>query len=313
MNNINITSSKSIGTVSVDMDGLWVILRYLGYKCELYPDHIFDSTLPIFFDLFDKYEIQATFFVNVLDLRIPQKKALILEIIRRGHEVGNHGLTHSYLNGLTASEKKKEIIESTQILEEAIGEKILGFRAPGYDIDAATLDILEELDYLYDASVFPTSITLLLLISQKILARKKKSNFGGFKSCLASLEPYRPNRGKIQNKGNRNIIEIPISTVPLLRIPFHFSYALLAGMGLFKLGINLIKFRKLTVNYLFHLLDLVDIKSDKRFQPIIGAKQSAGKRLSMAEDVIRTLKENFQLMPIKNACEIFISLEQDNQ
>ena len=48
----------------------------------------------------------------------------------------------------------EEIERAHELLSEVAGERIQGFRAPGYDISAEILGVLEDLGYLYDSSIF---------------------------------------------------------------------------------------------------------------------------------------------------------------
>jgi hypothetical protein len=52
--------------------------------------------------------------------------------------------------------------------------------------------------------------------------KERKELFGAFKEGLRPVKPY---RWKLRN--NQNILEIPVTTIPIVKIPFHLSYLLI--------------------------------------------------------------------------------------
>jgi len=83
---------------------------------------------------------------------------LIRAISERGHEVASHGYAHQRIDTQSADKFREETRRSKQIIEDAIGQPIIGYRAASYSITAKSiwaLDILREEGFLYDSSVFP--------------------------------------------------------------------------------------------------------------------------------------------------------------
>ncbi|RJS71849.1 DUF3473 domain-containing protein [Methanophagales archaeon] len=167
---------------------------------HLRKDQVEDAVKPLL-QLLNKYNVSATFFVvGEVAERHPE---LIEKIYEEGHEVASHGYSHKRLHELGKEKFEEDIRKSTTILESLIKEKIIGFRAPSYSIDQDTiwaLDILENLGYKYDSSVFP-------------LRFRKKSLYG---IRNAPLYPYSPSKEDITKESddkNRKIIEFPLSVV----------------------------------------------------------------------------------------------------
>lgn len=105
-------------------------------------------------DLLDKYEVKATFFVlGWIAEKIP---SLVMEISRRGHEIASHGFSHRLNNdaSLTHNDLKSDIKASKKTLEEITGKEVIGYRAPSFSISDEVLDILQEVGYKYDSSLF---------------------------------------------------------------------------------------------------------------------------------------------------------------
>jgi len=98
----------------------------------------------------------ATFFVvGEIALKYPN---LVHAIHRAGHEVASHSWEHRSLLSLTADEFREDTRKSKDILEQVTGEAVLGYRAPTFSVVRRTawaLDILAELGFLYDSSIFP--------------------------------------------------------------------------------------------------------------------------------------------------------------
>jgi len=107
-------------------------------------------------DLLREHGVQATFFVlGWIAGRCP---ALVREIHREGHEIACHGNSHRRVGTQSRLEFRGDIRDSKAALEDLIGERVLGYRAPSYSISLQTLwafDELVEAGYLYDSSVFP--------------------------------------------------------------------------------------------------------------------------------------------------------------
>ncbi len=100
--------------------------------------------------------IRATFFVlGWVAKRSPQ---LVRDIHAAGHEVACHGLTHQTVYTQTPEVFRAETTEAKQRLEDATGAPVRGYRAATYSITARSLwalDILEQLGFAYDSSIFP--------------------------------------------------------------------------------------------------------------------------------------------------------------
>ena len=107
-------------------------------------------------DILDNHYTKATFFiVGWIAEKHPE---LVKEINERGHEVGCHSYKHQRITTLSRDSFRKDTKKSKDILENIIGRKVLGYRAPSYTITKNTLwalDILAELGFQYDSSIFP--------------------------------------------------------------------------------------------------------------------------------------------------------------
>jgi polysaccharide deacetylase family protein (PEP-CTERM system associated) len=99
---------------------------------------------------------KATFFV--LGWVAERHGPLISAIQQRGHEVASHGYAHQRIYLQTPEQFRQETRRSKQILEDAIGHSVIGYRAASYSITKDclwALEILQEEGFKYDSSIFP--------------------------------------------------------------------------------------------------------------------------------------------------------------
>jgi len=108
-------------------------------------------------DLLDEFDTKATFFV--LGWIGEQNPRLVREIVSRGHEVASRGFYHRSLKNLTSDEFREDLRKTNRILEDASGQKIIGYRSAEklhYGKDSWIFNILAEEGFVYDASFLPT-------------------------------------------------------------------------------------------------------------------------------------------------------------
>jgi len=220
--------------VHVDLDGASHIYKAHGWKYDLRGDPLFASGLKNLLAFLDSNSIRATLFTIASDLDDPQKLELLKEAVHQGHEIASHSLSHADFRKLSFEEKRVEIAESREKLQENLSTTVTGFRTPSYHVDRDTLELLETCEYRYDSSVFPT------------LESAKKIQVPIIKEY-----PYHPLYGS-------SIFEIPLPGYKPAPFPFHPCYSLLLGDWYFKPGLK--RFRKTgyPLVLLFHLTDFSD-------------------------------------------------------
>lgn len=85
---------------------------------------------PVLLDLLDAFQTKAVFFV--IGEKVRRHPELAREIVRRGHELGNHTLSHPHPTFWCAGPKRtrREIEGGSRAIEEVTGVKPRWFRAP---------------------------------------------------------------------------------------------------------------------------------------------------------------------------------------
>ena len=121
---------------------------------ESYPSRVEDSTYRVL-DLLDRNQVKGTFFI--LGWVADKKPHLVREIVKRGHEPACHSYWHRLIYKLTPAEFREDTLRAKNVIEQAAGEPVYGYRAPSFSVLERSfwaLDILAELGFRYDSSVF---------------------------------------------------------------------------------------------------------------------------------------------------------------
>lgn len=105
-------------------------------------------------ELFAAHGARATFFfLGEVAERYP---TLVRRVAAAGHEIGSHGYAHRHLSRHLSHEFRADVARSLDVLQNAVGAPVLGFRAPYFAIKAGVhwpIELLGELGLRYDSSI----------------------------------------------------------------------------------------------------------------------------------------------------------------
>jgi peptidoglycan/xylan/chitin deacetylase (PgdA/CDA1 family) len=226
----------------------------------------FYAAVPRFLDALDRVGARATFFAIGRDLRSEANRSALREIAARGHEVGNHSHTHPYdFCTLSRAGKREEIGRCESAIADTLGERPVGFRAPSGDVDGETHEILAERGYHYDASLTPTPLLWLFMLYARRYVERERYRLGRPAYALAPTHPYLPRAGKLHRPRGPGrgdgpaLVEIPISALPGIRIPFYGTLLRRLGIRGFDVLTRLHPTRW-PLHVGFHALDLMDLR-----------------------------------------------------
>ena len=107
-------------------------------------------------NLLERHRCRATFFI--LGWVAEREPSLVRDIVQSGHEVACHSHLHRRVHTLTPAEFREDVTRARGVIEDAAGAAVVGFRAPTFSITRQSLwalEILAELGFLYDSSIFP--------------------------------------------------------------------------------------------------------------------------------------------------------------
>ena len=273
-----------------DVDNVRLYEREHGVAESFDPHRIYDQALPILLDLIEQAGARATFFVVGQDAALKSCREFCLLARSRGHEIGNHTFSHrGDLYRLSFADKEREIAACDDVLSSLLGEPIRAFRAPGYYLDRDVLEILMARGYLYDSSVLPGVVNQLMgAVIRWQSGRAIDKTFGRRRYALASQAITRITSSK---DPTRSILELPIATLPLVRLPVHTTFIFLLGMGYFRLAAALLgRFQRDSV-FLFHAIDTLDYPADGELSSKVPAlRYSLQERRSMLAEMLRRLQ-----------------------
>lgn len=121
---------------------------------------------------------------------------LIREMHDRGHEIASHGYGHVEIFKQSRQQFEADVRRSKDVLEQIVGARLKGYRAPDFSIVQDTLwcfDTLAELGFEYDSSIFPV----------------RHSRYG--------IPDWPATPVAVELSNGQRIIEIPVATFSLLR------------------------------------------------------------------------------------------------
>lgn len=140
------------------------------YHTCLVPDYVHPESRPALSDELDwllpellerlaERECTATFFVlGEVAERLPGR---IREIAEAGHEIASHGYLHLRAGWRSAAVFRSDVERCKDLLEDLVGEPVLGFRAPEWSLrglGSSRLPIVAELGFVYDSSLLPCPV-----------------------------------------------------------------------------------------------------------------------------------------------------------
>ncbi len=253
---------RKAAAITFDMDELDVLAEGYGVKDPFRPV-VYAKAVPRMLELLSETGIKASFYVIGRDAKDAESRAALKEIAGCGHEIGNHSYGHKHLLRSTIDETREDTVRSTGLLEDITGRKISGYRGPSLTFNDHLMEILLDLGYEYDTSVNPTFFFIgewFYLFFSRASIRNKPDLFF-VRHALSPSSPYGiapPSFFKRRHVAK--MVELPISHVPFLNVPFYatfhflfpFSYSFLKG--LFYTNPYLV--------YHAHALDFLDIEKD---------------------------------------------------
>lgn len=218
---------KSIASLSLDLDNQWAYMKTHGDTgWEDFPSYL-DTVVPRALDFFRERDLNLTFFIVGQDAALEQNHEAIASIAADGHEIGNHSFRHEPWLHLYSKDELIEEFEKTEAaIEQVTGRRTLGFRGPGYSLTPTVLKVLADREYIYDCSTLPTYIAPLARAYYFFKSpemsdeerEKRKKLFGKFSDGFQTLSPY------VRDVSGRRLVEIPVTTLPIVKTPIHASY-----------------------------------------------------------------------------------------
>ncbi len=294
-------------SLSLDLDNLWSYMKTHGNpKWDSFPTYL-DTVVPRFLTLLDKVDVKITVFVVGQDAALEENHRALRSIVEAGHEIGNHSFHHEpWLHLYSPDEIVAEFERAERAIKEATGVQTTGFRGPGYSLSETVLRVIKDRGYDYDCSTFPTIVGPLARAYYFLRSRleadqkeKRKALFGNMTDGLRPNAPYR------WDLGGEQLLEIPVTTMPMFKIPIHFSYLhWMAGgseavaSSYFAASLRICQLGGISPSLLLHPLDFMggDDVGELAFFP--GMNQTSTEKMHRMQRFLTTLANRYEVEPM---------------
>ena len=313
------TNVKPLASLSLDLDNEWSYLKaHADPTWTEYPSYL-NLAIPRILSVLEECDLKITFFIVGTDASFEKNRDVLSSLVKEGHEIGNHSFKHEpWLHRYSESEFDDELKKAEEAIERATGVRPRGFRGPGYSMYNHALKALSSRGYLYDSSTMPTFVgplarTYFFLKSSFDDEQKqeRKLLFGSVRDGLRPLKPYH------WKTNNSTFLELPLTTFPFFRLPFHVSYVLYlstfsstAATLYWRSALRMCRLGGVEPNLLLHPLDFLgkDDVGSLAFFP--GMNLSSGLKLERVRGYLEDLKENHRVLSLNKYAE-FVSLRNN--
>jgi hypothetical protein len=299
---------KSLASISFDLDNLWSYQQTHGdAEWRQYGSYL-PTLMPPLLECLDRVGCKITFFVVGADAVREENVPGLRMIPAHGHEVGNHTFNHEcWLHLYTRAQLEQELEQAEAAIIAATGQRPLGFRGPGYSWSPTLLEVLAERGYAYDASTLPTylgPLARIYFLRSTRMPREERERrhalFGPFRNGLRPLRPY-----EWRLAGGRRLLEIPVTTMPVLKLPFHMSYLLfLAGVSerlmyaYLGTALALCRVAGLEPSFLLHPLDVLGRDQVPQLAFFPGMDIPGARKQQLLVRVLKVLASHYHLVPL---------------
>jgi len=300
---------KPTASVSFDIDNQWSYMKTHGDAgWESFPSYL-DILLPRVVDFFAARDLKITFMVVGQDAALEKNHESLRLLATAGHEIGNHSFNHEpWLHRYTPEAIRDELSRAEDAIDRATGVRPQGFRGPGFSVSTEILRTLAERGYVYDASTFPTYIGPLArayyFMKSSGLSKddqeKRKELFGSMRDGLRPLKPY------LWDIQPSQMLEIPVTTLPGIKAPFHLSYILylssistILAQKYFETAMVACRTTGTEPSLLLHPLDFLGKDDVKCLEFFPGMQLEGAIKRERVSEYLRVMGEIFDICPMR--------------
>ena len=285
-------------SLSLDLDNQWSYMKTHGDAgWQSHPSYL-DAIVPRILAFLAERRLTITFFIVGQDAALEKNRAVLRSISAAGHEIGNHSFRHEpWLHLYTAAELDEELRQAEDAIEAATGVRPRGFRGPGFSLSEDTLETLRRRGYDYDATVFPNLLNPLarayLFSTSKLTDEEKEQRSALFGTWKDALRPVRPFQWKLQGG---QLLEIPVTTLPGLKVPMHLSYLIylakfsrVAARSYLRLALGACRMTGTNPSLLLHPLDFMGREDCPALAFFPGMDLARDQKLAIVSDLFAIL------------------------
>jgi peptidoglycan/xylan/chitin deacetylase (PgdA/CDA1 family) len=298
---------RALASLSLDADNQWSYMKIHGDDgWERFPSYL-DVLAPRALQVLDRHGLRITFFVVGQDAALAKNHDALGALAHAGHEIGNHSFRHEpWLHRYSESELDEELQRAEDAIEAATGVRPDGFRGPGYSLSETTLEVLLRRGYAYDASTLPTYIGPLARAyyfrTAKLTAEQRAERellYGTWADGRRAVRPYR------WAVDGRTLLELPVTTLPGIKVPIHVSYLLMlsayspaAARAYFDSALRVCRAAGVGPSILLHPLDLISGEDVEELAFFPGMQIPLAEKLDRVDSYLAQLRGHFEVVPV---------------
>ncbi len=297
-----------VASLSIDLDDKWTYLKSNSDKTwKNYPSYL-EWVVPRILSFLKENRMNITFFLVGKDAEFEKNHHIFRKIVSDGHEIGNHSYNHDQWMAKFSQEKiLAEIVLAEKKIEHATGKKPVGYRGPGYSFSSTIAKVLMDRNYLYDGSLWstfigPISYYFFLMTSnfRKLNKDQRSGLFGSWR------DGFQPNKPFSLEGGSKRLLEIPVTTMPFLRLPMHATYILYLykfnrklALWYFRFSVWFCSLTGTPISLLLHPLDFIGQNDPDGLDFMPTMKMNVEDKLNCLREMINILRKYYQLADLE--------------
>jgi len=300
---------KPIASLSLDLDNKWSYMKTHGDAgWESFPSYL-DIVVPRTLQFFKERSLEITFFIVGQDAALDKNTESLHSISEANHEIGNHSFNHEpWLHLYSKPELETEFRRTEEAIAKFTNQRLIGFRGPGYSLSPTVLEVLAERGYEYDCSTLPTYIAPLARAYYFFKSpemsdeerEKRKKLFGKFADGFQSLKPYK------WRVGEKSLVEIPVTTLPLFKTPIHASYVIYLSTfsktlakTYWKTAIEMCRVSGTQLSLLLHPLDFLSGEDAPELKFFPAMNLPIEKKLEFVSEILEVFTGKFEVVNMR--------------
>jgi peptidoglycan/xylan/chitin deacetylase (PgdA/CDA1 family) len=292
-----VSHAAGLAGIAIDVDSVATHLAGYGVHDCADTSSSYQIAIPRALALLEGLGAKATFFLVAAEAS--REPDAVRRIVAAGHEVGCHSMTHTLPFDVSTPEAAhRELLEARDLLGSLAGEPVEGFRAPSWGVARGLLEGLRAAGYRYDASAFPSWMLALVRLA---VARRGAPDAPAPKTHLADLLLARAAPHALRDPRG-DLAEVPVSTVPLLRVPCYHTLGLLLPPWAFRALLAGVRLRRGSLSYTLHAADFLDTDADgldPRIRRHPGMDLPLARKLPVVKDALAALGRGRSLVPLR--------------
>ncbi len=300
-------NDKPVMSLSLDLDNQWTYMKTHGDpNWESLPSYL-DVAVPRILEFLQERNIKITFFIVGQDAVLDKNRDALGQLHAAGHEIANHSFHHEpWLHLYSRQKLEEELARAEEAIEAATGVTVKGFRGPGFSLSTSTLNVLQQRGYEYDATSFPNLLNPLArayFFSKSQLSdeekQQRKALFGTFSDAKRPVKPYS------WSLEQGELLELPVTTMPLFKVPVHFSYLVylasysaIAANLYTSMAASMCRLTGTEPSLLLHPLDFMGVEDKTGLEFFPAMSMPVEKKLELMDGFFSRLEKSFRPVPM---------------